>query len=56
MDAADKDGKLHGVSIVKDRWDRPVLLFRNPWKVQQLMDEVKDLKLEPWSMSPLISK
>jgi hypothetical protein len=28
-----QDGKLYGVYVVKDRWERPVLLFKNPWKV-----------------------
>ena len=50
--SAEKDGKLFGVHIVKDRWERPVLLFRNPWKVTQLAEDAKDLKLLPWSMPP----
>lgn len=52
VNAAEADGKLFGVYIVKDRWERPVLLFRNPWKVTQVENEVGDLKLEPWSMPP----
>ena len=53
VDAAEADGKLFGVSVVKDRWERPVLLFRNPWKVTSLSEEAKNLKLEPWSMPPM---
>lgn len=49
---AEDDGKLHGVYICKDRWGRPVLLFRNPWKVAQLASEVEYLILEPWAMPP----
>jgi peptide chain release factor 3 len=52
VDQADEDGKLYGVNIVKDRWNRPVLLFRNPWKIQQLIEEVPELQLVPWAMPP----
>ena len=45
-------GKLYGVYICKDRWERPVLLFRNPWKVTQLAGEAEYLSLEPWAMPP----
>ena len=33
VEKADAEGKLFGVYVVKDRWNRPVLLFKNPWKV-----------------------
>ena len=46
------DGKLYGVNICQDRWNRPVLLFRNPWKVSQLSDEVDYLDLVPWAIPP----
>mmetsp|Transcript_4951 Transcript_4951/g.8063 ORF Transcript_4951/g.8063 Transcript_4951/m.8063 type:complete len:642 (+) Transcript_4951:42-1967(+) len=49
---AEEDGKLYGVYICQDRWNRPVLLFRNPWKVTQLTAEVEYLKLVPWAMPP----
>lgn len=52
VEKAEAAGKLFGVYIVKDRWNRPVLLFRNPWKVTQLLDEVEYLHLEPWAMPP----
>jgi len=52
IEKAEESGKLYGVYICKDRWDRPVLLFRNPWKVTQLVNEVAYLKLEPWAMPP----
>jgi len=55
VDRAEKDGKLFGVHIAKDRWERPVLLFRNPWKVTQLQGEVDFLDLIPWSMPPVLS-
>jgi len=49
---AEADGKLFGVYICQDRWERPVLLFRNPWKVTQLAADVTYLQLEPWAMPP----
>lgn len=49
---ADKADKLFGVNICQDRWQRPVLLFRNPWKVAQLVEEVPYLLLQPWAMPP----
>ena len=51
---AEVDGKLFGVNVVQDRWNRPVLLFRNIWKVQQLTTEEEYLKLEPWAMPPAV--
>ena len=52
VDKADKDGKLFGLMIVQDRWERPVLLFRNDWKAQGVTDEEKYLELKPWSKPP----
>ena len=52
VDKADKDGKLFGSMIVQDRWKRPVLLFRNDWKAQNVADEEKYLDLQPWSKPP----
>jgi peptide chain release factor 3 len=53
---AEENGKLFGVNIVQDRWQRPVLLFRNPWKVTQVEDEESYLQLEPWAMPPTLQK
>lgn len=50
---AEAAGKLFGVNIVKDRWERPVLLFRNPWKVTQLAEDAPFLNMEPWAMPPM---
>ena len=52
IDKADADGKLFGVYVVKDRWERPVLLFKNPWKVTQLAGDVEYLKMVPWALPP----
>ena len=52
VDKADADGKLFGIMIVQDRWQRPVLLFRNDWKAASLAEEEKHLELQPWSQPP----
>lgn len=52
VDRADEAGRLHGVFQCQDAWGRPVLLFRNPWKVSQLEIEVRELSLEPWALPP----
>jgi peptide chain release factor 3 len=52
VDKADADGKLFGIMICQDRWQRPVLLFRNDWKAASLADEEKYLELKPWSKPP----
>ena len=52
VDKADKEGKLFGIMIVQDRWQRPVLLFRNDWKAASLAEEEKYLELMPWSSPP----
>lgn len=52
VEKADADGKLFGIMIVQDRWQRPVLLFRNDWKAASLAEEEKYLDLKPWSQPP----
>jgi len=46
VDQADADGKLFGIMIVQDRWNRPVLLFRNDWKAQSLAEDETELQLK----------
>lgn len=52
VDKADAAGKLFGIMVVQDRWNRPVLLFRNDWKAASLADEETYLQLKPWSQPP----
>jgi len=54
VDAAKADGKLFGCHFAKDRWGRPVLLFRNDWKIQQLKDSEDEhgLGLAPFATAP----
>ena len=51
IQALEDDGKLFGVMIVQDMWNRPVLLFRNEWKIDDLMKDCK-LNLAPWFYPP----
>jgi peptide chain release factor 3 len=44
-EALEKAGRLFNTVAVKDSWNRPVLLFRNEWNVQQLQGDVPDLEL-----------
>lgn len=55
MDAADAAGRLFGTLCLQDRWGRPVLLFRNAWKVAQLAEAEGELGLglAPCAAAPL---
>jgi peptide chain release factor 3 len=44
-DALEKAGRLFNTVTVKDIWDRPVLLFRNEWNVNQLLEDHPSLQL-----------
>ena len=60
---------MFGVFIAKDRWGRPVLLFRNSWKLDQLAPnhengvksqssddaDVAALGLVAWSKAPSLN-
>lgn len=52
VDKADAEGLIFGAMKCKDRWNRPVLLFRNEWKINQVMEEAPYLKLVPWAFAP----
>ena len=44
-DALDKVGRLFNTLTIKDNWNRPVLLFKNEWNVNQLLQDHSSLKL-----------
>jgi peptide chain release factor 3 len=44
-DALDKVGRLFNTLTIKDNWNRPVLLFKNTWNVNQLLEDHPGLKL-----------
>ena len=51
--ALEKVGRLFNTVVVKDLWQRPVLLFRNEWNLNQVMADHPELKLS--AIAPVIS-
>jgi peptide chain release factor 3 len=49
--ALEKAGRLFNTLVVKDNWDRPVLLFKNEWNLQQIKEDHPELKLN--SIAPV---
>ncbi|MBF2097566.1 MAG: peptide chain release factor 3 [Gloeomargaritaceae cyanobacterium C42_A2020_066] len=47
-------GRLFNTTVVQDQAGRPVLLFRNEWNLQQVMEDHPKLKLSP--ISPLLAE
>ena len=45
-EALEKVGRLYNTMTVKDNWDRPVLLFKNEWNLQQVKEDRPDLQLQ----------
>jgi peptide chain release factor 3 len=43
--ALEKTGRIFNTMTVKDSWERPVLLFKNTWNLQQIQGDHPDLKL-----------
>lgn len=43
--ALEKVGRLFNTMTVKDNWERPVLLFKNQWNLQQVKDDHPSLVL-----------
>ncbi|MEY3299725.1 MAG: peptide chain release factor 3 [Cyanobacteriota bacterium] len=52
-EALEKAGRLFNTVVVKDSWDRPVLLFRNEWNCQQVAGDHPELKLS--AIAPVFS-
>jgi peptide chain release factor 3 len=49
--ALEKAGRLFNTLVVKDSWNRPVLLFKNEWNLQQIKQDHPELKLN--SIAPV---
>ena len=45
-EALEKIGRMFNTTVVKDNWDRPVLLFKNEWNLQQILEDNPDLQLQ----------
>ncbi len=43
--ALEKAGRVFNTMTVKDNWERPVLLFKNTWNLQQAIGDHPDLQL-----------
>lgn len=52
-DALRASGRLFDVSIVQDRWQRPVLLFRSAWHLRNVEENHPNLHLSP--IAPALS-
>lgn len=44
-EALEKAGRIFNTIAVKDAWERPVLLFKNEWNLQQIRADHPELKL-----------
>ena len=44
-EALEKAGRLFNTITVKDNWNRPVLLFKNEWNLQQIIEDHPQLQL-----------
>ena len=51
--ALESVGRLFNCKTVRDAWDRPVLLFRNSWNLQQLLEDHPSLELS--GVAPVVS-
>ncbi len=52
-EALDEVGRLFNTFVVKDIWDRPVLLFKNIWNLNQIEGDHPKLKLT--AIAPVLS-
>ena len=46
-------GRIFNCKTVRDAWDRPVLLFKNEWNLNQLREDHPDLDLS--AVAPVVS-
>ena len=51
--ALEKVGRIFNCKIMRDPWDRPVLLFRNEWNLNQLLEDHPNLELN--AVAPVVS-
>ena len=51
--ALEKVGRIFNCKTVRDAWDRPVLLFKNEWNLNQLAEDHPDLGLS--AVAPVVS-
>lgn len=51
-DALRQCGRLFNVFYAKDRWGRPVCLFKNEWSLTAVVQDHPELELAPWAFAP----
>jgi peptide chain release factor 3 len=51
--ALEKVGRIFNCKTVRDAWNRPVLLFKNDWNLNQLVEEHPELELS--AVAPVVS-
>ena len=51
--ALDEIGRVFNCKIVKDSWNRPVILFKNDWNLNQILEDHPKLKLN--KVAPVVS-
>ena len=51
--ALEQIGRIFNCKTVQDAWQRPVLLFKNTWNLNQLIEEHADLELS--AVAPVVS-
>ena len=51
--ALERVGRIFNCKTVRDAWDRPVLLFKNAWNLNQLHEDHPDLELS--AVAPVVS-
>ncbi len=51
--ALDELGRVFNCRIVKDSWNRPVILFKNDWNLNQMLEDHPNLKLN--KVAPVVS-
>ena len=51
--ALEKVGRIFNCKSVRDAWDRPVLLFKNDWNLNQLAEDHPELELS--AVAPVVS-
>ena len=49
----DEMGRIFNCKTVQDAWQRPVLLFKNEWNLNQLLDDHPALELS--AVAPVVS-
>jgi peptide chain release factor 3 len=52
-DAVEAVGRMFNTLVVKDSWERPVLLFKNEWNCQQLVGDHPELVLN--TIAPVVA-